>query len=123
MPKITVYQKPTRATCRKVYAVLSESGVDFNMVNYYTDPIPKARIKELLSKMGMSAPDLLRANEPIAKALNVVRKKLSENEIIDLMVKHTDLILRPIIEKGTEAVLARPPERIWEILSVAKESA
>jgi arsenate reductase len=93
------------------------------MVNYYTDPIPKARIKELLSKMGMSAPDLLRANEPIAKALNVVRKKLSENEIIDLMVKHTDLILRPIIEKGTEAVLARPPERIWEILSVAKESA
>jgi arsenate reductase (glutaredoxin) len=41
---------------------------------------------------------------------------LSDAEIIDLMVEHPDLIQRPIVEKGTRAVLARPAERLEEIL-------
>jgi arsenate reductase len=41
---------------------------------------------------------------------------LSDDELIDLMVKHPDLIQRPIVEKGTKAILARPAERIREIL-------
>ena len=47
MAGITVYQKPTCTTCRKVYAVLKESGADFDAVDYYMDPIPKAKLKEL----------------------------------------------------------------------------
>ena len=117
MVKITVYQKPTCTTCRQVYSVLKESGVDFEAVNYYLDPISKSKLKELLKKMGISAAELLRAKEPIYKKLKLSEKKLSENEIIDLMVKHPDLIQRPIVEKGEKAILARPAERIKEILS------
>ncbi|MEJ2104525.1 MAG: ArsC/Spx/MgsR family protein [Ignavibacteriaceae bacterium] len=42
-------------------------------------------------------------------------KNYSEEKILDLMVKHPDLVQRPIIEKGNKAILARPPERIKEL--------
>jgi arsenate reductase len=116
MSKITVYQKPTCTTCRQVYAVLKESGVDFNAVDYYVDPLPKPKLKELLKKMGISARELLRTREDIYKTLKLSGENLSEDEIVDLMVKHPDLIQRPIVEKGTRAILARPAERIKEIL-------
>ena len=114
--KISIYQKPTCTTCRAVYKMLKESGVDVQSVNYYIHPIPKPKLKELLRKMGIGARDLLRTKEPIYKELGLATKTLSEYEIIDLMVKHPDLIQRPIVEKGSKAVLARPPERLREIL-------
>ena len=116
MSQITVYQKPTCTTCRQVYAALKESGVDFAAVNYYVDPISKVKLKELLKKMNLSAADLLRKKEDIYKTLGLAEKKLSEDELVDLMAKHPDLIQRPIVEKGNKAILARPAERLKEIL-------
>ena len=114
--KITVYQKPTCTTCRQVHAALKESGVDFDAVNYYVDPIPKKKLIELLRKMKMSARDLLRTKEPIYKTLRLSERDLSEDEIVELMVRNPDLIQRPIVEKGARAILARPAERLKEIL-------
>ena len=114
--KITIYQKPTCTTCRQVYQALKESGVDFNSVNYYTDRISKAKLKELLKKMGISAAELLRSKEEIYKKLKLGEKKLSEGNIIDFMIRYPDLIQRPIVEKGDKAILARPAERLKEIL-------
>jgi arsenate reductase (glutaredoxin) len=116
MAKIVIYQKPTCTTCRQVYNALRESGVDFDAVDYYTDPIPKTKLKELLRKMGMKAADLLRTKEPIYKALKLADRDLKDDEVVDLMVKHPDLIQRPIVEKGSRAILARPAERLKEIL-------
>jgi arsenate reductase len=114
--KITIYQKPTCTTCRQVHAALKESGVDFDAVDYYLDPIPKAKLKDLLRKMGMKPRDLLRTKEAIYKELRLGERDLSDSEIIDLMIEHPDLIQRPIVEKGTRAILARPPERLKEVL-------
>ncbi len=114
--KITIYQKPTCTTCRQVFKVLQESGVDFKSVNYYTDPLSKSDLKVLLKKMGISAAELLRTKEDIYKQLGLGNKDLGSEEILDLMVKHPDLIQRPIVEKGSKAILARPAERIKEIL-------
>ena len=113
---ITVYQKPTCTTCRQVHAALRDAGVDFEAVDYYTDPIPKAKLKELLRKMKMSARDLLRTKEDMYKKLRLGERDLGDDEIVDLMVKHPDLIQRPIVEKGARAILARPAERLREIL-------
>lgn len=96
--------------------ILQENGVDFNAINYYIDPIPKKKLKELLKKMNLSARDVLRTKEPIYKELKIAEKKLSEDELIDLMVKHPDLLQRPILEKGAKAILARPAEKVKEIL-------
>ena len=116
MSRITIYQKPTCTTCRQVYTALKESGVDFEAVNYYVDPISKAKLKELLKKMGMSASELLRKKEDIYKELKLDERELSEDEIINLMMKYPDLIQRPIVEKGNKAILARPAEKLKEIL-------
>jgi len=113
---ITIYQKPTCTTCRQTMTILKESGVDFEAINYYIDPIPKKRLKELLAKMKLSARDILRTKEPIYRELKLAKRNLSGDELIDMMVKHPDLIQRPIVEKGKKAILARPAERIREIL-------
>jgi arsenate reductase len=114
--KITIYQKPTCTTCRQVYAVLRDAGVDFEAVDYYTDPIPKAKLRELLRKMKLPARELLRTKEDIYRTLRIGERDLTDDQIVNLMVKHPDLIQRPIVEKGSGAILARPAERLKEIL-------
>jgi len=114
--KIVIYQKPTCTTCRQVYNVLKEHGVDFDAVDYYIDPIPKAKLTELLKKLDMKPRELLRTKEPIYKTLKLADRDLADSEIVDLMLKHPDLIQRPIVEVGGRAILARPADRIREIL-------
>jgi arsenate reductase len=116
MPNIVIYQKPTCTTCRTVYNILKDAGVDFESVNYYVDPIPKKKMKELLKKLGMPAQDLLRKKEPIYKELGLDKKILSEEEVLELMEEYPGLLQRPIVEKGSRAILARPAEKIKEIL-------
>jgi arsenate reductase len=112
--KIVVYQKPTCTTCRQVHTALKESGVD--AVNYYLDPIPKQKLLDLLRKMRMKPRELLRTKESVYKTLRLAERDLSDEEIVDLMVKNPDLIQRPIVEKGSRAILARPAERLREIV-------
>ena len=114
--KIVIYQKPTCTTCRQVHAALKESGVDFDAVNYYVDPIPKKKLLDLLRKMKMSPHELMRTKEPVYKTLRIAERDPSDDELVELMVKNPDLIQRPIVEKGARAILARPAERIKEIL-------
>lgn len=115
MKKITVYEKPTCTTCRKVTKALIESGVDFEKVNYYIKPFSKIKLQSLLKKMKMKPSELLRKNEKVYKELKIKDKKYTEDQILNLMIKYPDLVQRPIIEKGSKTILARPPERIKEI--------
>ena len=114
--KITVYEKPTCTKCREADRLLRESGVDFDKVNYYLEPIGEEKLRELLGKMGISPRELLRTGEPVYKELGLGARELSDDEIIRLMAEHPDLIQRPIVERGARAVLGRPTERIKELL-------
>lgn len=115
MAKITVYEKPTCTTCRKVTKFLVENGVDFEKVNYYIEPFTKSQLQSLLKKMKMKPSELLRTKEEIYKKLKIKEKNFSENQILELMIRHPELVQRPIVEKGSKAVLARPPEKIREL--------
>ncbi len=114
--KIVIYQKPTCTTCRQVHAALKERGVDFDAVDYYLDPIPKDKLIDLLRKMAITPRALLRTSEGIYKTLKLGERELSDDAIVDLMVAHPDLIQRPIVEKGERAILARPADRLKELL-------
>lgn len=114
--KIIVYEKPTCSTCRQVNKILTESGIDFDKVNYYIEPMTAAKVKELLKKLDLPARDLLRTKEATYKELELAKKELSEDEIIKLMVKHPELMQRPIVERGSKAVLGRPAESIRAFL-------
>ena len=99
-----------------MHAALRDAGVDFDAVDYYTDPLTKTKLRELIRKMGISARELLRTKEPIYKTLHLGDRDVSDADLVDLMVQHPDLIQRPIVEKGSRAILARPAERLREIL-------
>ena len=116
MARITVYQKPTCSTCRAVHKILVDKGINVEYVDYYIDAIPKAKLRELIEKMGMSPRDLLRTKEPVYKELKLAEQSLSDDAILDLMTEYPDLLQRPIIEKGKRAILARPAERLLDFL-------
>ena len=113
---LTVYEKPTCTKCRELDKLLRESGVDFEKVNYYLEPLSEEKLRELLRKMGLRPRDILRSSEPIARELGLSRKDFSDDEIISLMLKHPDLIQRPIVERGERAVLGRPTENVKALL-------
>lgn len=114
--KITVYEKPTCSKCREVDKILRESGVDYEKINYYVKPLSQTKVSELLKKMGISARELLRTSEATYKELGLAKAELTDKEIVALMVKHPELMQRPIIERGEKAVLGRPVENIKPLL-------
>lgn len=116
MSKVTIYQKPTCSTCRQAVQLLKESGKPFTAINYYEQPFTKPQLKALLKKASLSPKDVLRTKEDIYEDLGLAKQTLSDDELIDLMIKHPDLIQRPIIEKGEKALLARPAEMVKNIL-------
>jgi arsenate reductase len=95
---------------------LRESGVDFDKVNYYLEPLSEQKLRDLIKKMGIEPRELLRTSESIYRDLGLAKKELSDDEIISLMVKHPDLIQRPILERGDRAVLGRPTENVKALL-------
>ena len=96
--------------------LLRESGVPFEKVNYYTEPLSKKKLTELIRKMKISPRELLRTSEPIYRELGLAKGEFSDQEIISLMIKHPDLIQRPIVERGDRAVLGRPTENVKKLL-------
>jgi len=114
--EITVYEKPTCTKCREMNRFLVDNGIDFAKVNYYIEPLTQVKIKELLKKMKLSARDILRTSEPIYRELGLGKREFTDDEIISLMVKHPDLMQRPIVERGKRAVLGRPTENVKELL-------
>jgi arsenate reductase (glutaredoxin) len=95
-----VYEKPTCTTCKSLYALLTERGIDFERVNYHVDPLPEQKIRELIAKTGASAREVLRTKEPIYKELGLDEREVSDGELISLMAEHPQLLQRPIVERG-----------------------
>jgi len=96
--------------------LLRESGIAYEKVNYYTEPLSKKKLTELLRKMNMKPRELLRKSEPVYKELGLAENKFSDSELIGLMIEHPDLIQRPIVERGDRAVLGRPTENVRGLL-------
>lgn len=112
MAHVTIYHKPTCSTCRKVVKLVEESGQTFSAVNYYETPLTETKLKALLKKAGLTAKDVMRTKEEMYHALDLSKTDKSEDELIALLVKHPDLLQRPLVEKGETVILARPPETV-----------
>ena len=116
MADITVYEKNTCTTCRKLSELLAERGIDFDAVEYQLEGLPEPKLRELLRKAGLRPADVLRRREPLVTELGLDQDLPSDDELIALMVEHPVLVQRPIVERGDRAVLARPPEKVLELL-------
>lgn len=110
--KLTIFQKPTCSKCRATLAILKDSGVDFDSINYYETPLTQEKLRELVGKLNLTPRDVLRKDEPLARDLGSV----SDDELIKIMANNPDLIQRPIVVRGDKAKICRPPENVNELL-------
>jgi len=117
MADMTIYQKPTCSTCKEVYQILKETNTDFDAIDYFTDPIPKAKLKELIQKLGLPIEELIRKKDQLYLDLRLGEKQLTEGQWLDLLAIYPDLLMRPIVEKGERAIIARPARKIKEFLA------
>ena len=118
MADVTVYEKRTCSTCRRLSELLAERGVDFDRVEYHVEGLPEPKLRELLRKGGMRPADVLRRREPLVAELGLDGDDLPpDDELIRLMAEHPRIVQRPIVERGDRAVLARPVERALELFS------
>jgi arsenate reductase len=110
---ITVYEKRACTTCRKLAELLAERGVDFERVEYHVDGLTEVELRELLAKAGIPPSAALRLREEGAAELAAAG---DEEAILAAMAERPQLLQRPLVVNDDRAVLARPVERVLEIL-------
>jgi arsenate reductase len=116
MAALTVYEKPTCTTCRKLHGLLTERGIDFDSVEYHVTGLTEPELLQLLHKLGTGPRAILRTREPLVGELGLEDPAVSDERLISEMVAHPQLVQRPIVVSGERAVLARPVERALDLL-------
>lgn len=114
--KITIYHNNQCSKSREALGILKDEGVDFEIIEYLKVEQSSIEIKDLLIKLGVSANDLMRKGEK-DYIENVKGKELSEEKLVDLLVKFPKLIERPIVIKGNKAIIGRPPTLVVDFIS------
>lgn len=113
---ITLYHNPRCSKSRTALALLHDHGIEPEVRLYLEQPPTAAELKQVLSKLGISARALLRKSEAAYKELNLADESLSEAALIKAMVAHPKLIERPIAITKDRAIVGRPPENLLALL-------
>ncbi|MFL6467830.1 MAG: ArsC/Spx/MgsR family protein [Pyrinomonadaceae bacterium] len=92
-----------------------ENGIDFEKVDYCIEPLTEKKLSALIKKTGLRPIDVVRKKEAEYKELGL-SEETSDAELIKAMVEHPNLLQRPIVEVGDQAVLARPAEKALDLL-------
>jgi arsenate reductase len=116
MTDLTLYHNPRCTKSRGALELLEARGLQPTVIRYLETPPSAAEITALLSKLKLSARQLLRTGEDEYKTLNLSDASLSDADLIAAMAAHPKLIERPILVVGDNAVIGRPPELILELL-------
>ncbi|KGM06450.1 Arsenate reductase [Methylophaga thiooxydans] len=116
MTAIQILHNPRCSKSRQTLALLEEKGIEPEIIKYLDTPPSETELKAILTKLNMSARDLLRKGEEAYKTLNLKDTNLNDDDLIKAMVKQPKLIERPIVINQDKAKLGRPPESVLDIL-------
>jgi len=114
MDKIIIYHNGRCSKSRGALEILQEKGIEHDIRYYLMEPLNQKELKALLKKLGIKAEDLVRKSEDLYKQ-EYAGKKLTQAPWIKVLAENPVLIERPIVEKGDKAVIARPPEKLFDI--------
>jgi arsenate reductase len=114
---VTVYHNPACGTSRNTLAMVQASGEDPQVIEYLVNPPSRQRLVELVELLGIPVRELLRRKDTPYVALGLDDPKWSADELLDFMMAHPILINRPIVVTDRGTVLARPSEKVLEILA------
>ena len=117
MNPVTIYHNPGCSKSRQTLELLTNEGIEPEVILYLEDTPSTDALKSLIEKLGISARDLLRTGEAQFKDLGLDDVELSDQTLIEAMAGTPILIQRPIVECGDKARIGRPPEQVLEIIS------
>jgi arsenate reductase (glutaredoxin) len=116
MSSITIYHNPACGTSRNTLALIRNSGIEPEVIEYLKTPPTKARLQEMLTAMGIHARALLREKGTPYAELDLGNPKWTDDELLDCMLAHPILINRPIVVTPLGVRLCRPSEQVLDIL-------
>lgn len=119
---VTVYHNPDCGTSRNALKAVLDQGYAPAVIHYVERGWTADQLIDLMDRSGLSARDLLREKKTLAEALGLLDPAVSDAAIIAAMVEHPILVNRPIVETPLGVVLARPSERVFEVLDRRPES-
>ena len=123
MSKITIYHNPKCGTSRNTLAMIRNTGVEPEVIEYLKTPPDKATLQALIKAAGITVRELLRAKEMIYSELNLSDDKWTDDEILDFMLQHPILINRPLVVTPLGTRLCRPSELVLDILPNRQQGA
>lgn len=112
---VKIYHNNRCGKSREALKMLEEKGIQHEVVDYMNTPVTEEELEGVLEKLDMDAIDLVRIKEADWKE-NFKGKELDEAEVILAMIEYPKLMERPIIVNGKNAVVARPAEKMNEVL-------
>lgn len=112
---ITIYHNPMCSKSRECLQLLELEQLPFTTVKYLNEPLSKKELKELLKKLGIKPIELVRQKEAVWTS-GYKDKKLTDTQIVEAMVQHPVLIERPIVVNGDKGIIARPADKVHDIL-------
>jgi arsenate reductase len=95
--------------------MLQEQRIPHAVRWYMAEPLSLEELEELLQKLQVPVDELLRKGEDFFIE-HFQDKDLSQEEWLEVLAQHPELLQRPIVVNGNKAVIARPPERLAEVL-------
>lgn len=120
---ITIYHNPACGTSRNTLALIRNSGVEPQIVNYLETPPSRARLLELIAACGLPVRALLRRKDTPYDALGLDAPHWSDDALIDFMLAEPILINRPIVVAPLGTRLCRPSETVLELLPTPQRAA
>jgi arsenate reductase len=115
--KARILHNPRCSKSRATLQLLTERGVDVEVVDYQATPPTVAELRSLLAKLQLPARELVRFGEPLATELGLAAGDArSDEQWLHLLAAHPRLLERPIVVVGERAVLGRPPENVLALL-------
>ena len=112
---IKIYHNPKCSKSREGVCFLESQNIEFETIKYIDETVTKTESQSILKKLNYKPIELVRTKEKIWVE-NYKNKQLSDDEIINAMIENPKLIERPIIINGNKAVVARPIDKVKDIL-------
>ena len=116
MTSITIYHNPACGTSRNTLALIRNSGVEPEVIEYLLTPPDRATLRDLIARIGTPVRDVIRQKGTPYAELGLDDPAVSEDALIDAMVTHPILINRPIVVTPLGVRLCRPSEAVLDIL-------
>lgn len=123
MSTVKIYHNPACGTSRNTLALIQNAGIEPEVILYLEIPPSEAELTQMIQDAGLSVRQAIRVNVTPYEELGLAEDRLSDAELIALMVKHPLLINRPFVVTDLGTRLSRPSEVVLDILPQAQQGA